>query len=102
MGSPAGRAAHPDPDPAEIGGPERLHQRIQSVVPGGAATQFDGSHPKHIDYVLSPFSKRQREEVEVLIEDGADAVMSLVTDGLARTQDRFNRAGTQPSPGPRA
>jgi PTH1 family peptidyl-tRNA hydrolase len=53
-----------------------------------------------IDYVLSPFSKRQREEVEVLIEDGADAVVSLITDGLARTQDRFNRAGTQPSSGP--
>jgi hypothetical protein len=29
--------------------------------------------------------------VDVLIEDAADAVLSLVNEGLERTQSRFNR-----------
>jgi PTH1 family peptidyl-tRNA hydrolase len=43
------------------------------------------------DFVLEPFAKRELPEVEVLIEEAADAVLSLIRDGLERTQDRFNR-----------
>jgi peptidyl-tRNA hydrolase, PTH1 family len=50
-----------------------------------------------IDFVLSPFAKRERDEVETLIEDGADAVLSLIADGLEATQARFNRRGGGPS-----
>jgi len=46
-----------------------------------------------VDFLLSPFTKREREVVEVMIEDAADAVVSLATDGLESTQSRFNRPG---------
>jgi peptidyl-tRNA hydrolase, PTH1 family len=45
------------------------------------------------DYVLEPFAKSEREDAEVLVEEGADAVLALVTDGLGAAQDRFNRSG---------
>jgi PTH1 family peptidyl-tRNA hydrolase len=45
------------------------------------------------DYVLKAFGKAERDDVEVLVADGADAVLSLVRDGLEQTQDRFNRSG---------
>jgi PTH1 family peptidyl-tRNA hydrolase len=45
------------------------------------------------DHVLDPFAKAEREEAELLAEQGADAVLALVTEGLAAAQDRFNRAG---------
>lgn len=48
------------------------------------------------DFVLEPFPKREEAEVALLVDDAADAVRSLIVEGLERTQDRFNR------PGPRA
>jgi PTH1 family peptidyl-tRNA hydrolase len=45
------------------------------------------------DHVLDPFAKAERDEAEFLAEQGADAVLALVTEGLAAAQDRFNRAG---------
>jgi PTH1 family peptidyl-tRNA hydrolase len=45
------------------------------------------------DWVLEDFGKREEADVAILVDDGADAVLSLVRDGLAATQDRFNRAG---------
>jgi PTH1 family peptidyl-tRNA hydrolase len=52
------------------------------------------------DFVLHPIAKRDRTDVELLVAHAADAVRSLVTDGLVRTQDRFNRSA--PSSGPPA
>ena len=46
-----------------------------------------------IGYVLRPFSKDQLPDVPLLIDDAADAVESLIENGLERTQDRFNRSG---------
>ena len=43
------------------------------------------------DHVLDEFTKGQREEVELLIEEGVDAVETLVRHGLAAAQDRHNR-----------
>lgn len=45
------------------------------------------------DHVLDTFAKREREDVELLIEDAADAVLTLIHEGLATAQDRFNRRG---------
>jgi PTH1 family peptidyl-tRNA hydrolase len=44
-----------------------------------------------VDFVLEPFSRREGEELELLLEDAVDAVLSLVTEGLSATQSRFNR-----------
>jgi len=51
-----------------------------------------------IDYVLQPFSARERDEAAVLVEEAADAVLSLATEGLQGAQDRFNRGGLTQRP----
>ena len=43
------------------------------------------------DYVLSSYSAAERKELPLQIGDAADAVESLITDGLAEAQQRFNR-----------
>ena len=45
------------------------------------------------DWVLKDFAKSHDPDVTILVDDGADAVLSLVRDGLQATQDRFNRGG---------
>ena len=45
------------------------------------------------DYVLEPFARSEREDAELLAEEGADAVLAVVTEGLASAQDRYNRSG---------
>ena len=46
-----------------------------------------------LDFVLRSFSKKEAEVVAVMIEDAADAALSLVRHGLSPTQDRYNRSG---------
>jgi PTH1 family peptidyl-tRNA hydrolase len=41
--------------------------------------------------VLSNFSSAERKELDINLVEAADAVESLITDGLERTQQRFNR-----------
>jgi PTH1 family peptidyl-tRNA hydrolase len=43
------------------------------------------------DFVLSNYSTAERKELEMNVVEAADAVESLVADGLERTQQRFNR-----------
>jgi PTH1 family peptidyl-tRNA hydrolase len=52
-----------------------------------------GGRWENVDFLLEPFSKREWEEMDVLIEEAADATLTLVTDGVAAAQDRFNRTG---------
>jgi len=44
------------------------------------------------DFVLQPMGSRDEADVGILVAHAADAVRSLITDGLERTQDRFNRS----------
>jgi PTH1 family peptidyl-tRNA hydrolase len=46
-----------------------------------------------LDFVLRPFSKKEEEEVVVLVDQAADAALSLARHGLSPTQDRYNRSG---------
>ena len=43
------------------------------------------------DYVLEPIGKRVEADVALWVDRAADAVRSLIRDGLPATQDRFNR-----------
>jgi PTH1 family peptidyl-tRNA hydrolase len=43
------------------------------------------------DFVLQPVAARDRADLALLVSHAAEAVRSLITDGLERTQDRFNR-----------
>ena len=45
------------------------------------------------DFVLEPFTKREEPDAAISIDDAAEAVRSLIRDGLLATQDRFNRKG---------
>ncbi len=47
------------------------------------------------DYVLQPFAKREEVDVAILVDAAADAVVSLIVDGLAATQDKHNRSGAR-------
>ena len=87
----------------KFGGSTAGHNGLNSLVSALRTPEFHrvrigvGRPPGRrdpIDYVLSPFSAREREELDVLLEDAADAALSLVTDGLAVPQDRYNRGGT--------
>jgi len=42
------------------------------------------------DYVLKPFGSAQAVDVVQLCDNGADAVIGLMTEGLIPTQNRFN------------
>lgn len=43
------------------------------------------------DFVLVPIGKKLETDVAIWVDRAADAVTSLIDDGLAATQDRFNR-----------
>lgn len=42
------------------------------------------------DFVLSDYAKVERKELPFQVDSAADAVESLITDGLEKTQQRFN------------
>ena len=48
------------------------------------------------DYVLQPVGAREETDLALLVSHAADAVRALITDGLERTQDRFNRSTPSP------
>jgi PTH1 family peptidyl-tRNA hydrolase len=84
------------------GGSTAGHHGLDSLVEGLRSPDFyrvrlgvgrPRGRQDPADYVLGPFAKAEREEAELLAEQGADAVLALVTEGLAAAQDRFNRAG---------
>jgi peptidyl-tRNA hydrolase, PTH1 family len=86
----------------KFGGSTAGHNGLESVVTAFRSPDFYrvrigvGRPPGRqdpVDFVLAPFASRERDEVEVLIEDAADAALVLVTGGLAAAQDRYNRGG---------
>jgi PTH1 family peptidyl-tRNA hydrolase len=48
------------------------------------------SKERGVDHVLNRFSKRERQEIAVTIEQAADAVECIVTDGVDAAMNRFN------------
>lgn len=66
-----------------LGTPDFLRVRIGVGRPPGRQDPAD--------FVLEPFAKREIDEVRLLIEEAADAALSLVTAGLETTQNTYNR-----------
>jgi peptidyl-tRNA hydrolase, PTH1 family len=66
-----------------MGGRDFLHVRIGIGRPPGRQDPAD--------FVLHPIGKRLEADVAIWVDRAADAVRSLVADGLTPTQDRFNR-----------
>lgn len=101
-------AVHDDLDLAfgamrvKIGGSTAGNHGLDSLVSGLRTPEFFrlrmgiGRPPGRqdpVDFVLEPFPKRMEAEVAVFVDDAADAVLSLIGDGLQATQDRYNRPG---------
>jgi PTH1 family peptidyl-tRNA hydrolase len=66
----------------DLGTPEFLRLRIGVGRPGR------GDQRPVADYVLSPFAPE--DDVDAIVATSADAVESLLADGLEATQQRFN------------
>ena len=83
------------------GGSTAGHRGLESLVQALRSPDFHrvrlgvGRPPgrkEAADHVLDRFAKQEREVAELLAEEGADAVVSLVTLGLSAAQDRHNRS----------
>jgi PTH1 family peptidyl-tRNA hydrolase len=66
-----------------LGTPDYLRVRVGIGRPPGRQDPAD--------YVLQPIGAKAREEFDVTVHRAADAVVSLIEDGLEATQQRFNR-----------
>jgi PTH1 family peptidyl-tRNA hydrolase len=51
------------------------------------------SKERGADHVLNKFSKRERAEVDVTVEQAADAVETIAAEGVDAAMNRFNGAG---------
>jgi peptidyl-tRNA hydrolase, PTH1 family len=69
-------------------GPDYLRVRVGIGRPPG---RHDPA-----DFVLHPMGKREEANLSLLVSHAAEAVRALITDGLERTQDRFNRSAPSP------
>jgi PTH1 family peptidyl-tRNA hydrolase len=48
------------------------------------------SKERGADHVLNKFSKRERTEVDVTVEQAADAVETILRDGVDAAMNRYN------------
>ncbi len=48
------------------------------------------SKERGVDHVLNKFGKRERTEIDVTVEQAADAVEAIVRDGIETAMNRFN------------
>ncbi|MHB8842237.1 MAG: aminoacyl-tRNA hydrolase [Candidatus Aquicultor sp.] len=67
----------------QLGSGDFLRVRIGIGRPSG---RQDAS-----DYVLKPFAKREREEIEFAIIKATDAITSIIQHGVERAMNEFNR-----------
>jgi PTH1 family peptidyl-tRNA hydrolase len=89
----------------KVGGGTSGHNGVRSLAQALRSPEFPrvrvgiGRPPGRqdpADFVLRPVGTREEEDLALLAGHAADAVRTLISDGLARTQDRFNR--TTPAP----
>jgi len=87
------------------GGGTGGHQGLNSIVNHLHSKEFVrvkigvGRPPGRMDpaeYVLRRFSKTEREEIDVVLEEAADAVVSIGRNGVAAAMNAYN--GVRPEP----
>jgi PTH1 family peptidyl-tRNA hydrolase len=75
------------------------HNGLRSIVDHLHSDEFDRvrigvnkpvSKERGADHVLKKFGKRERAEIDVTLEQAADAVECIVADGMATAMNRFN------------
>ena len=84
----------------KLGGGDNGHNGLKSIRQSIGTGDFHrvrvgiGRPPGRMevhDYVLKPYSSTERKDLPVYVEEAADSVESLMTRGLAATQQDFNR-----------
>ncbi len=83
----------------KLGGGDNGHNGLRSLRAALGSGEFlrvraGIGRPTHqqvvADYVLSPYSSAERSDLATQLDQAADAVVSLITVGLADTQNAFN------------
>jgi len=76
------------------------HNGVESVIGSLGTQEFTrvrlGVHPGHplasgTEYLLSPVKRSRKKELEQLVADGADAVVSIIAEGVEKAMTKFNR-----------
>jgi len=76
------------------------HNGVESVIRSLGTNDFIrvrlGIHPGHpirngADFVLSPFKRQQEKELDELVGYAADAVSSIIAEGVEKAMTRYNR-----------
>lgn len=76
------------------------HHGMESIIEALGSREFarlrlgvGGLHqgPGATDFLLSPFRRAQRKDVEDLVGRGAEAVRSIIAEGAAQAMTRWNR-----------
>jgi PTH1 family peptidyl-tRNA hydrolase len=76
------------------------HNGMKSIIQSLKTSDFVrmrlGIHPGHqlssgADFVLAPVKRSQRKELEGLVDYAADAVHSIIAEGVEKAMTRFNR-----------
>lgn len=85
---------------AKVGGGDNGHNGLKSIRQSLGTGDFfrvrvgigrpPGQQSVH-DFVLKPYSTAERKDLPTYVEEAADAVESLLTQGLEATQSAFNR-----------
>src|ERR671928_98254 len=69
---------------------------IASLKTSDVARVRMGIHPGHrlssgADFVLAPIKRSQRKELEEFVDYSADAVRSIIAEGVEKAMTRYNR-----------
>jgi PTH1 family peptidyl-tRNA hydrolase len=83
----------------KLGGGTAGHNGVASVVetigPGFARVRLGIGRPAGrkdpVVWVLEPFAKREAEDVPSFVDRGADAVLSVLREGISAAQTAFNQ-----------
>jgi PTH1 family peptidyl-tRNA hydrolase len=76
------------------------HKGISSVIRSLGTSDIVrvrlGIHPGHrlnsgAEFVLAPFKRTQEKELEELVDHAADAVLSIIAEGVEKAMTKFNR-----------
>jgi len=76
------------------------HNGVESVIRSLGTKDFArvrlGIHPGHpirdgADFVLSPFRRQQQKELNELVGYAADAVSSIIAEGVEKAMTKYNR-----------
>ena len=76
------------------------HHGMDSVIHSLGTQDFArlrlGVHPGHpvkdgADFLLTPFSRAQEKELDLLLDEAARAVESIIAEGVEKSMTKFNR-----------